>query len=450
MSKDASVVVVDGKVAPRGSNRMRLRLAVAVCLGAFAGLVVVHPAGAQGQVLTVWDFKSEEPLMKPYFAQVIKTFEARHPGVRVREIAQPESNFQTVLGTAVSAGKGPDVALLHGGEQALQFADAFVSLTTEVADLVPELTAVRSFQRKDGSFIGLPISVQGIIIYYNKDIYKSAGLDPDAAPRTWDDLAAVCKAVAARTKADCLGVGNKAGAGFSATIDSLTTGAWTLDVRNQFIAGELPWTSKPVREVFEAFQSIVGNKWIEAGANSYSPYTDIPRMFAGGRLANIIGLVSDAPNAWKNLEQLIGVGNVGVAMPVAIGRSAQEQPTRLTVSGGIGFGVTKWSPNRDLAIDYVKIAADQNSELVFMESAGGMPANTKVDTSRLASPVAKQILGFMTCCTLPSRVQDSFLPEERQEMARDGELLIGGQISVDEMLNRMQQARNSAKSRRGP
>ena len=35
-------------------------------------------------------------------------------------------------------------------------------------------------------------------------------------------------------------------------------------------------------------------------------------------------------------------------------------------------------------------------------------------------------------------------------MQRDGELLISGQISVDDMLNRMQQARDSAKSHRGP
>ena len=71
-----------------------------------------------------------------------------------------------------------------------------------------------------------------------------------------------------------------------------------------------------------------------------------------------------------------------------------------TVSGGIGFGVTRWSTNKDLAIDYVKISADADSELVFMDSAGGMPANTKVDTSRMTSPVAKQILGFLNCCAI--------------------------------------------------
>ena len=149
--------------------------------GAFAGLLAAHPAAAQTKVLTVWDFKSEEPLMKPYFAHVIKEFEARHPGVQVREIAQPESNYQTVLGTAVSAGQGPDVALLHGGEQALQFADAFEPLTTQVADLVPQLTGANNFQRKDGSYVGLPISVQGVIIYYNKDVYTARRPQPRRA-----------------------------------------------------------------------------------------------------------------------------------------------------------------------------------------------------------------------------------------------------------------------------
>jgi len=411
-----------------------LPLLLALCLWAFVELVAAHSAAAQSNVLTVWDFKSEEPLMKPYFARVIKEFEARHPGV---------------LGTAVSAGEGPDVALLHGGEQALQFADAFVSLTTQVADLVPQLTGANNFQRKDGSYVGLPISVQGVIIYYNKDVYKSAGLDPDAPPLTWDDLAANCKVIAEHTRAACFGLGNKAGVGFAGTIDALMTGSWPLDVRNQFMARELGWTSKPVHEVFDKFQAMVSNKWIEPGANSYSPYTDLPRMFAGGRVANMLGLVSDAPNAWKNLEQLIGVGNVGAFMPVAVAVSPQQQSKRLAVSGGIGFGVTRWSAHKDLAIDYVKISADADSELVFMDS-GGMPANTKVDTSRMTSPVAKQILGFLNCCAIPNRVQDTFLPEERQEMQRDGELVISGQISVDETLNRLQQARTAAKSHQSP
>ncbi len=440
---EATTILVHGETSPKQRDQGRLTVSLAAFLAALAGVVLAHPAVAQDKVLTVWDFKSAEPLMRPYFARVIKEFEARHPGVTVKEIAQPESNYETVLGTAVGAGQGPDVALLHAGEQAYRFADGLVPLNSQVADLTPHLKGLKNFQLKDGSYVGIPISVQGVIIYYNKDVYKAAGLDPDAPPLTWDDLSAICKAVAEHTKASCLGVGNKAGSGFLSTIDTLMTGMWPSDVRDKFISGNLSWTSEPVRAVFDTFQTMVKDKWIEPGANSYSPYTDIPRIFAGGRAANTIGLVSDAPNAWKSLEQLIGVGNVGVAMPVAIGHSAKDQPKRLTVSGGIGFGITRWSPNKDLALDYIKIAADPASELVFMESAGGMPTNTQVDTSKLTSPVAKKILEYLACCSLPTRVQDALLPEERQELQRDGELLIGGQGSVDETLNRLEQARKS-------
>ena len=43
---------------------------------------------------------------------------------------------------------------------------------------MPQLTGANNFQRKDGSYVGLPISVQGVIIYYNKDVYTAAGSTP--------------------------------------------------------------------------------------------------------------------------------------------------------------------------------------------------------------------------------------------------------------------------------
>ncbi len=79
----------------------------------------------QDKTLVVWDFKSSEPLMKPYFDFVKKTFEEAHPGVKVKEIAQPADNYYTVLGTAINAKQGPDVVLLNGGNLRLDRADAW-------------------------------------------------------------------------------------------------------------------------------------------------------------------------------------------------------------------------------------------------------------------------------------------------------------------------------------
>ena len=94
----ATTVLAHGEASPKQRDQSRLTVSLAAFLAALAGLVLAHPAVAQDKVLTVWDFKSAEPLMRPYFAHVIKEFEARHPGVTVKEIAQPESNYETVLG----------------------------------------------------------------------------------------------------------------------------------------------------------------------------------------------------------------------------------------------------------------------------------------------------------------------------------------------------------------
>jgi ABC-type glycerol-3-phosphate transport system substrate-binding protein len=333
---------------------------------------------------------------------------------------------------------------MHGGENALRFRDAMVPLGAEMADTTAHLNGLDAFKAKDGTLVGVPISVQGFIIYYNKDLYQQAGLDPEKPPQTWDDWAANCRAIAAKTKATCYGLGNKNGVGVTSTLDALMTGRWSPEVRTQFMNRQLEWTSAPVRAVFTTLATMIKDKWIEPGANSYSPYTDLPRIFAAGRVAHLAGLISDAPNAWKNLELLIGTGHVGVAIPVAVGHPAADQPKRLGISGGIGFGVTRWSPNKDLALDYVRIAVEPASQMVFMESAGGMPTNTAVDINGMSSPAARAILGYLQCCSLPNRINDSFLPEERQELARSAQLLLNGQITVDEMLTQLDQARKSA------
>ncbi len=53
--------------------------------------------------------------------------------------------------------------------------------------------------RTGGKTWGIPFQRSTIVMYYNKDAFKEAGLDPDKPPATWDQLVAACKAL---TKAD--------------------------------------------------------------------------------------------------------------------------------------------------------------------------------------------------------------------------------------------------------
>ncbi|MGO8026727.1 extracellular solute-binding protein, partial [Rhizobium leguminosarum] len=40
----------------------------------------------------------------------------------------------------------------------------------------------------DGKYFGVPKATNTIALYYNKDMCKAKGLDPNKPPQTWDEL----------------------------------------------------------------------------------------------------------------------------------------------------------------------------------------------------------------------------------------------------------------------
>ncbi|MBV9538014.1 MAG: extracellular solute-binding protein [Acidisphaera sp.] len=423
----------------RAMRRVLTLTAAAMLCGAMSAA-----AKAETKTLVEWDFKSSEPLMKPYFDFVKKTFEKAHPGVQVRQVAQPEDSYYTVLGTAINGKHGPDVALIHGGGYAMDRAAAFLPLKAQVGDMIPDLTGLPNFQRPDGTYIALPLTAQGVVLYYSDEVYKAAGLDPKKPPQTWDDLAANCRAIKQNTHAACFALGNKNGVDGFNMMAAFALGMWSQQTRDAFLAHKLSWTSPDMRAVFARLKQAIDEGWIAPGANSYSPYTDVVNTFAGGRAGHITGLISDAPNAWKNLEELVGAGNLGIALPVIIDpQNVNAETKRLEVDGGIGFGVTSWTANPDLAIDYVKTAVSPAAAAVLMQSAGGLPANSKVDVAQLSSPAAKQIIDLLKCCSTDKRLRSFLSDAERVEFTRVSQLLLTGDISIDDALQSLERVRQA-------
>lgn len=425
------------------SSAMKWKLAIALAASLMGTAVL-----ADDKTLVVWDFKSSEPLMKPYFDIIKQNFEKAHPGVTVQEIAQPADTYYTVLGTAINAQQGPDVVLLNGGNLATDRADALVPLKAKFADVLPELVGLSSFQRADGDYVAIPLTVQGSIWYMNREVYKNAGLDPSKPPQTWQDFEAVCTAIKAKTQASCVTFGNKDGTDFINVIATIAHGLWSADTRAKFLKHDLAWTSDDMRAVFAKAKEMIDKGWIENGVNSYSPYTDAVNIFAGARTGNLLGLISDAPNSWKNIEDMTGEGGVGVALPFAVDKDPAANPKRLEVDGGIGFAITTWSTQQDLAVDFIKTAVSTDAAVTLMQSAGGLPSNTKVDLSGLTSDAAKQVVGFLGCCSVDGRIKSNYVTAERAELQRVGQLLITGQISVDDALQSIEQVRQKELARK--
>ena len=44
------------------------------------------------------------------------------------------------------------------------------------------------YSTTDGKLLSMPFNSSTPVLYYNKDAFKKAGLDPDKPPKTWSDM----------------------------------------------------------------------------------------------------------------------------------------------------------------------------------------------------------------------------------------------------------------------
>ena len=55
----------------------------------------------------------------------------------------------------------------------------------------------------DGNMLSMPFNSSTPVLYYNKDVFKKAGLDPEAPPQTWPELAEAAKTIIDSGAATC-------------------------------------------------------------------------------------------------------------------------------------------------------------------------------------------------------------------------------------------------------
>jgi multiple sugar transport system substrate-binding protein len=126
------------------------------------------------------------------WADISKDFMAKNPGVSVDVQVLPWANRDDKLKTALSAGKGPDVAYLnddqvpqHVENKALVPLDDILS-GTEKNDYLPNPLSTLSYK---GSIYSAPILLESQPNVYNTKLFNDIGID--TYPTTWDELVQV-------------------------------------------------------------------------------------------------------------------------------------------------------------------------------------------------------------------------------------------------------------------
>jgi len=125
-------------------------------------------------------------------------FEKENPGIKIHAIYA--GTYQDTLVKALTAfksGAPPDIAVLLStdmfsliDEDAITPFDALLSTDDDKAWAKSFYPAFMENSQTGGKTWGIPFQRSTIVMYWNKDAFKAAGLDPDKAPDTWDELVA--------------------------------------------------------------------------------------------------------------------------------------------------------------------------------------------------------------------------------------------------------------------
>lgn len=178
-----------------GKNNLLRKLMVLglslVLVLAYAG---IPAAGAASSPVTISFWNGFGGSDRPALEALVKQFNESQSEVFVNmEIMDWEMVYQK-LATSAASDQGPDF-ICFGPENIATYAnmgaivpvDDFYSENRIDTSLLPKV-----FQRLiqyNGHYIGIPMNFFAHALYYNKDLAKAAGLDPENPPKTWDEMA---------------------------------------------------------------------------------------------------------------------------------------------------------------------------------------------------------------------------------------------------------------------
>jgi ABC-type glycerol-3-phosphate transport system substrate-binding protein len=386
-------------------------------------------SGAGGDKLVVWDWKSGDKATADYVRQAKADFAKKHPGITVQFVAQPFDQYYTLLGAAIQSGKGPDVILFNGGGQIRDRVRALLPLDQYLSQDTQRLAGWDAF-KQDGKTYAAPVTLQGHPIYYNKTLYKKAGLDPENPPTTWEAFVSDCAILTKATGASCVSVGNKEGYGIQFFLSGLGSGVLTPTEYDNWISGKRDWTSAGVKKLFELWKQANDQDLNTKGANSTALFNDAFTSFESGKAANMIGLMSDVGH-WKDFGQFLGAENVGVMVAPKVTPTAAPS---LPYDGGIGYAVAKWTKSPATAADLVRSLTSTEALHAFYSGAGAIVSDPTVSTSG-AGPAVARIISEVPGGKPALHVALSSKTQEL--MGRLSQQLLSGSITVDDTVKQL-------------
>jgi len=151
---------------------------------------------SKGKVtITYWQYTFPQKVDE--IKSLIAKFEKENPNIKVVAQDFPYDQYNQKIAAAMHAQKGPDIMNLYYGWLPQYVEKGYIQPIPEdfmsVKDIESYYIPMIQSSKIDGKYYGLPTAVRSLALFWNKDMFKAAGLDPEKPPKTWDELIADAK-----------------------------------------------------------------------------------------------------------------------------------------------------------------------------------------------------------------------------------------------------------------
>lgn len=409
----------------------------------------ITTCGKAEKVITIWDFKyGDVQGVQPAMKKIDDLIMQQNPGIKINHVAQPNDNYYQLVRAAVQAGEGPDIVMFHGGVQAYEFDDYTVELDKYIKPWRDEISEYSwSFCSAGGDANKpvhlVPLTVQGFGIYYNKDYFKKAGLDPNKVPSDYTSFMDACEKL---KKAGIVPIetglqGSPYGVDF--LIRCFVANIYGDNVKDLITGNENFKDNIAFLKAIDIVKELFDKGYINMSETSVPYFVDSINNYKAGKGAMFIGLLSDIGH-WKNFCDSLGKDNVGY-FPTINFSEAKYKDIQVLQPCGIGFAIMNWSKNKDKAAKVIEGYARGEGNSIWMGMTGALSPNKNMDINKLGYPLVGQILKQ----TFASDFNTLLMNEDaNQNMDRYlAQYFVSKEINKDKFIASFQKMLDNAKNR---
>jgi sn-glycerol 3-phosphate transport system substrate-binding protein len=305
------------------------------------------------------------------------TFNASQSDVKVNLVDQVtyEDTF-TKYKAGLSTGDLPDIVQLQGEDQQ-QMIDTRTVLPASAcakadkysfSDFLPRVV---SFYTVGGTIYAMPFNTSGPVLFYNKNAFRKAGLDPEKPPTTFDEV----RAAAEKLKSS----GAVTNAGLGLKVDPGYFQQWNALAGRIFVNNSNGRKARATKAVFNNASGLEIFTWMSdmvkdglAATNPQQGPSAFDNLFGIGNGNYAMSI--DTSAALGTIETLLAAGQypdleLGVGpMPGPRGNGA------VSVQGGELFMVNKSAPEKQAAAwQYLKFLDKPESQVTWAVGTGYIP-----------------------------------------------------------------------------